>query len=137
MRTRSLAILLGIAGIGFGLAASAKGGELDRTFPAAQAGTLTIRLDFGSVAINTHDADEIRLEAASRGVGASSIHFDARAEGDQVLLTGAAEPWLAYLRSAPGVRVQAWVPQGTAVRIQAPEAVEVERGDHPWTLLTP
>jgi hypothetical protein len=120
-----------------GLAVSAEAGELDRTFPAADAGTLTIALDLGSVAVHTRDGDQIRLEAVSRGVGASSVHFVARAEGREVLLVGAAEPWLAWLATAPGVRVQAWVPPDTAVRIRAPGAVEVERGDHPRVLVTP
>jgi len=134
MRIVSFVITLGIA---IGLAASAQSGELDRTFPAAAANTLTIALDFGSVAIQTHQSDQIRLEAVARGVGASSVHFDAQLEGGEVVLTGAAEPWVGWLQTAPGVHVKAWVPRDTAVRIRAPGPVEVERSGHPWVLVAP
>jgi len=131
-----IASLLAPLALAVGLAVSAEAGKLDRTFPAAGAEIVTIALDFGSVAVLTHESDQIRLEAVSRGVGASSIHFDARAEGHEVVLTGAAEPWVAWLATAPGVRVQAWVPRNTAVTIRAPGALDVERSDHPRVLVT-
>jgi hypothetical protein len=131
-----IAALLAPLPLAVGLAVTAGAGELDRTFSADQVRTVTIAVELGSVAVRTHDGDQIRLEAVSRGVGASSVHFDARAEGRELVLTGAAEPWVAWLATAPGVRVRAWVPRSTAVRIRAPRAVEVEQSDHPRVLVT-
>jgi hypothetical protein len=133
MRIKSIGTLLGLA---IGLAAAANGGELDRTFPAAGGGTLRIALDFGSVAVQTHEGSEIRLEAVSRGIGASGVHFDAHVEGRDVVLTGAAEPWLGWLHSSPGVRVRAWVPRTCAVQIRSLGPIEVERGGHPQVQLS-
>jgi hypothetical protein len=133
MRIASIVTLLGLA---VGLAGVASADELDRTFPVAGGGTLRIALDFGSVAVEPHDGNEIRVEAISRGIGASSVHFDARAVGSDVVLTGAAEPWVACLQSSPGVRVRAWVPRETGVQIQATGPIELERGGHPRVQLS-
>lgn len=134
---RRLAPLALWVALWLGLAVSAEAGELDRSFPAAGARTVTIALDFGSVAVRSYEGDQIRLEAVARGVGASSVHFDAHAEGRDVVLTGAAEPWVAWLATAPGVRVQAWVPRDTPVHIRGPVALEVEHSDHPRVSVTP
>jgi hypothetical protein len=57
----------------------------------------------------------VRIEAQARGVGASGVHFDAHADGRDVVLTGRAEPWVAFLRSTPRVRVRAFVPAAWTV----------------------
>ena len=112
-------------GIALALAAPAWGGELDRSFAAAEAGRLVIALDFGSVSVRVHDQATVRIAAVSRGVGASSVHFDARAEGGDVFFRGAAEPWVAWLHTAPGVRVEVWVPPGYRVELAEPGEVEL------------
>lgn len=108
------------------LAAPAWGGELDRSFAAADGGRLVIALAFGSVAVRIHDEPTVRIAAVSRGVGASSVRFDAHTEGRDVFFRGTAEPWVAWLASAPGVRVEAWVPRGYRVELAEPGEVEVE-----------
>jgi hypothetical protein len=113
--------------LGLALAApAARGGELDRSFEAAAGGRLVIALAFGSVAVRTHHEQSVRIAAVSRGVGASSVRFDAYAEGADVFFRGTAEPWIAWLHSAPGVRVEAWVPVGYRVELAEPGEVEVE-----------
>jgi hypothetical protein len=112
--------------LGLALAAPAWGGELDRSFEAADGGRLVIALGFGSVAVRIHDQPTVRIAAVSRGVGASSVRFDAYSEGGDVFFRGTAEPWVAWLHSAPGVRVEAWVPRGYRVELAEPGEVEVE-----------
>ncbi len=99
----------------FALAAGASAEGLEQSFPASEGGRLRIALDFGQVDVVTVEAEEVRIEAQARGVGASGVHFDARAEGRDVVLTGRAEPWVAWLRSTPRVRVRAFVPTAWVV----------------------
>ena len=133
MRT-ALALLLGTA---VGLVAPAWGGELDRTFPVGSGGKLVIALDFGSVALHAHDEDTVHIEAVSRGVGASSVHFDARTEGETVILEGSADEWVHWLQSHPGVRVRAWVPADYPVEIDGGEDVAIEAAESRVPLITP
>ena len=116
---------IALIGLLFGIAAPSWGGELDRSFAVGGAGKLVIALDFGSLTLHTHDGDTLRIEALSRGVGASGVHFDAHAEGEDVFFEGDAEPWLAHLHSAPGVRVKAWVPRGTTVMLSGRGDIEL------------
>jgi len=102
-------------GIGYAFAASAGAESLDQSFPASEGGRLRIALDYGQVDVVPVDAEEVRIEAQARGVGASGVHFDARTEGRDVVLTSRAEPWVAFLNSTPRVRVRAFVPAAWAV----------------------
>ncbi len=72
---------------------------------------MRIALDFGHVEVVPAQASEVRIEAEARGVGASGVHFDVRSEGADVVLTGRAEPWVAWLQSGPRVHVRAFVPE--------------------------
>jgi hypothetical protein len=110
------------------LATPANAEELERTFTAKGHGKLTIELDRGSVAVFTHDAPEVRVQARSRGVGASSVRMVTRQQGDDVVLRAEPEPWLALMRSRPGVRVRAWVPADYQVEVRGGDGVEIESG---------
>jgi hypothetical protein len=116
---------IGLLGLLLGIAMPSWGGELDRSFAVGGGGKLVIALDFGSLALHSHDGDTLRIEALSRGVGASGVHFDAYAEGEDVFFQGDAEPWLAHLHSSPGVRVKAWVPRGTTVMLSGRGQIEL------------
>src|SRR5262245_1670350 len=85
--------------------------EFARELAVAPGGTLRIALDRGSVDVLTHDSDAVRVDALARGVGASSVHFELAPEGDNVVLTGATDAWLAFLETGPTVRVSVWVPR--------------------------
>lgn len=99
-------------------------GEFEGTFPVTTAGTLTIELERGSVAVFAHDAPEVRIEAHTRGVGASNLHLVTRQQGSDVVLSAQPDPWLSLMRSRPGVRVRAWVPAAYRVEVHG-DAVEV------------
>jgi hypothetical protein len=123
------------------LAPAARAGELERSFAAGPGSRLVIALDFGSVEVERHAGDRIHLVATARGVGAGGVRFGAQADGGDVRLHGDAEPWVHWLRSAPGVRVKARVPAGVEVHVDAPAVVDVsgatmppERGDAPAPL---
>lgn len=106
------------------LAASAE--DLVRSFPVLGPATLHIRLDAGRVELVVHDADTVRIEARARGLGASSVRFEARSEGRDVVVRSTAEPWVAWMRSGPSVRVRAWIPRGSNVVVHGdPAAVQV------------
>ncbi len=108
------------------LAQPAGGEELSRRFDAKAGGKLTIELDRGRVDVFTHEADEVRLEARSSGLGASSMRLRARETADEVTLRAAPEPWLALMRSRPGVRVRAWVPADYRIEVRGGEGVELK-----------
>jgi hypothetical protein len=103
--------------IAFLLVRQAAAEELTRSFPANQGGQLRIALDFGRVEVVPTQAEDVRIEARARGVGASGVHFDTRAEGDDVVLTSRAEPWVALLQSAPSVQVRAFVPAAWSIDV--------------------
>lgn len=114
MRRRSLVISF-VLGMLLAVALGSRADELERSFPAQEGGRLRIALDFGQVDVVPVAAEEVRLEAQARGVGASGVHFDAHTEGRDVVLTGRAEPWVAWLQSMPRIRVRAFVPASWAV----------------------
>lgn len=101
-----------------GIAGPALAGELDRTFPASPEGTLVIASELGSVDLITHDRPEVRIEAISRGVGASGVRFATHSVGDAIVLEAESEPWLELMRSIPGVRIRAWVPVDFPVELR-------------------
>jgi hypothetical protein len=106
-----LALLMGILAVLLLGTPRAHADELAQSFPASEPGRVRIALDFGHVEVVPAQAGEVRIEAESRGVGASGVHFDARSEGADVVLTGRAEPWVAWLQSGPRVHVRAFVPE--------------------------
>ncbi|MGH0033113.1 MAG: hypothetical protein ACQGVC_25260 [Myxococcota bacterium] len=108
----------------------AAAGELDRSFAVGRGGQLVIALDFGSVAVERHDGDELSIQATARGVGASSVRFDAHSEGRDVYFASDAEPWVHLLHTAPGVHVRARVPRGVSVEIQGPRSLDVAGAPH-------
>jgi hypothetical protein len=99
-----------MCGVLVALALGVHADELQRSFPSSDVGRLRIALEFGQVDVVPVAADEVRIEAQARGVGASGVHFDARSEGDEVVLSASAEPWVAWLESQPRVQVRAFVP---------------------------
>ena len=110
MTWEALALLSGILTVLLLGTRVAHGDELARSFPAPDPGKVRIALDFGRVEVLPAELDEVRIEAQARGVGASGVHFDARQEGGDVVLTGRAEPWVTWLQSVPRVHVRAYVP---------------------------
>lgn len=104
-----------LLGITVAVALGARADELQTSFPAAESGRLRLALEYGQVQVVQVEGDEVRLEARARGVGASGVHFDARSEGGDVVLTTRAEPWVSWLQSLPSIQVRAFVPAGWSV----------------------
>lgn len=111
--------LLLVTGASILFAAPAWGdpGELTQRIPVSDGGTLYVELDHGRVDVLAHDASEVRIEARARGLGASAVHFDLRAAGNDVVLTGIHEDWLEWMSTTPTVRVRAWVPRDYQVQV--------------------
>jgi hypothetical protein len=116
LRTGVSAGLVGLAVLIASGAASAS--EFSRELAAAPGGTLRIAIERGSVDVLCHDSEAVRVEAETRGVGASSIHFELLPDGADLVLTGATDEWLAWLQTGPTVRVRAWVPRHYAVDVR-------------------
>ena len=102
--------------------------DLDRSVPAGVHDTLRIELERGDVDVITYDADEVRLEARARGLGASAVHFRLRQDGRRLVLEGRAEKWLRWLGVGPRVSVRAWVPRRLVVDVETPGAVVASDG---------
>ncbi len=102
--------------------------EFVERIPAASPGVLRIDLDRGRVDVAVHDAREVRLEAMSRGVGAAAVHFEVQEENGTIVLVGHGDSWLDFIKTAPMVRVQAWVPHDFAVEITTDRG-SIEVGD--------
>jgi hypothetical protein len=114
---RRLCLVLLCAGLSSFAPAVADAADLTERVPVAAGGTLYIALDRGSVAIHSHDAREIRIEARARGLGASSVHFSVDPRGKEVTLTGSQEAWIDWMTVGPTVSVRAWVPRDCAVEV--------------------
>lgn len=118
IQTSSIAALLLGALLAAAAPAVAGEGDLVRSVPAASGGTLYVDLDRGRVDVLAHDEPVVRIEAQARGLGASSIHFELRAEGEDLILTGRGEDWLAWMATSPSVRVRAWIPRSYGVQVR-------------------
>ncbi len=122
-----VAFLASFALASFALAGGAAADEFIERLPVGDTGTLHVVLQRGDVRISTHDEREVWIEARARGLGSSNVHFAARSEPGDVILTGSDEPWLRFIHPGPRVDVQVLVPAGFAIEIQtARGVVEVE-----------
>lgn len=97
--------------------------------PVSEGGTLRIVLDRGDVEVTSHDAPEVRIEALARGLGASSMAFQVRVDGREVLLTGRDAAWLAWISGGPHVNVRVWVPRRFTVEVATAGRIAA-RGAH-------
>jgi hypothetical protein len=84
--------------------------EFDQSVPVRGPGRLRLELDRGSVDVRTHREPNVQIHADVRGLGASSIRFEAALEGSDVVLRSRREAWLDWLSSGPTVQIQVWVP---------------------------
>jgi DUF4097 and DUF4098 domain-containing protein YvlB len=87
---RRLFLVLLCAGVSRLAPAVAGAADLTEHVPVAAGGTLNIALDRGSVAIHSHDATEIHIEARARGLGASSVRVEGVKGGVELATSGGA-----------------------------------------------
>lgn len=80
--------------------------------PAEPGGTLEVRLDHGSVEVETHSDERVRVEAE-----ASGMKFDLSSDGTDTRLVGKRSGWFSGF-SIGGVRVRVKVPERYAVDVR-------------------
>jgi hypothetical protein len=92
--------------------------ELDEMLDVQPGGTLHIGLDCGTVEVEAHDANQVRITARASGWAAWSVNFGVWREGNDVYLAGESSGWGAWLLWPFGgvrVHVRAWVPRDYSV----------------------
>jgi hypothetical protein len=107
------------------LSASASAREFEQRVPAESGGNLRVDLDAGSVEVEGHDEQEVRVEASTSGVG-DAMRFTLRGRGADVELRGERRGVMGWLSMAR-VRVRIRVPEEFSVDIRTGGGeVEVE-----------
>ncbi len=106
---------------------AAAAGALVERYAAEQVNSVRVELSFGRVVVVGHDGDDVRIDGAAYGLGASSVHFHAHARGDVLVVRAVAEPWIDWMGGAPNVRIHVAVPHGHAVEVGGPQ--HPERGE--------
>ncbi len=108
-----LVLVLGVA------ASDARAGEFRKEVPAPAEGRFRARLDVGSVQIEAHDEDTVRVEASASGRGGGRVDFDLRRDAEGVELVGrAAVEGLLSLLWEPRVRVHVRIPSRFSVDVR-------------------
>ncbi len=109
------------------LAASAAGKDFEQRVAAQAGGRLRVELDSGSIVIESHDREEVRVDALAAGMGAGRLDFEFSAEGDEVKLKGRPGGWMPAVLGSPHVRVRVRVPTEFSVDIRTGGgAIEIE-----------
>ena len=70
------------------LATEAAAKDFEQRVAAQEGGRLRVNLDSGSIVIESHDLEEVRVDALAAGVGAGRLDFALCAEGGGVRLGG-------------------------------------------------
>jgi DUF4097 and DUF4098 domain-containing protein YvlB len=113
--------------IGTLLAAPAAAKDFEQRVAAQAGGRLRMELDSGSVVIESHDLEEVRVDALAAGMGAGRLDFELSARGEEVTLRGGPRGWMPALLGSPHVRVRVRVPSEFSVDVRTGGgAVEIE-----------
>ena len=72
-------------------------------------GTLDVDLTAGSIEVETHDNDEVSVDAHFRGWGTSSMRFELSSDGVDATLIGRATGWNPFFG---GLRIRGLTPSG-------------------------
>jgi len=134
MRRALGGLILGgaIACAGLAALAPARAGadDFQRSVPAEPGGTLRVRLDVGSVQVEAHAEDAVRVDARTSGAGAGRMDFELRREAETVELVGRADGLglLSGLLGGPRVHVRVRVPEAFNLDVETQGgSVDVER----------
>lgn len=92
--------------------------ELVETLPVEPGGTFFVQLDRGSVDIESHDRDEIRLVARATGMHGDQADWTVARAGRDVHLDMLLSGWLSGVFAPPKVRVLARVPRSYSVDVE-------------------
>ena len=122
--TGRIAILGLIAAL---LATAAAAKDFEQRVAAQSGGRLRVELESGSIVIESHDRDEVRVDALAAGLGAGRLDFELSAQGDEVRLEGRPRGWMPDVLGSPQVRVRVRVPSEFSLDIRTGGgAIEIE-----------
>jgi DUF4097 and DUF4098 domain-containing protein YvlB len=99
------------------LATGAAASDFEKTVPAESGGELRIDLDVGSVEVESHAENSVRVEAWAAGMGSRGARFDLSSDGDNVRFSGEVGGWLSVL-GGPRVRVRVRVPREFSLELE-------------------
>ena len=117
--------ILGLIALLLATAAAAK--DFEQRVAAQSGGRLRVDLDSGSIVIESHDRDEVRVDALAAGVGAGRLDFKLSAQGGEVRLEGRPRGWMPDVLGSPQVRVRVRVPSEFSLDIRTGGgAIEIE-----------
>lgn len=109
------------------LATAAAAKDFEQRVAAQAGGRLRVDLDSGSVVIESHDREEVRVDVLAAGVGAGRLDFELSAKGDNVTLRGRLRGWMPDVLGSPHVRARVRVPSEFSVDIRTGGgAIEIE-----------
>jgi hypothetical protein len=109
------------------LATAAAAKDFEQRGAAQAGGRLRVNLDSGSIVIESHDREEVRVDVLAAGVGAGRLDFELSAEGDNVTLRGRPRGWMPDVLGSPHVRARVRVPSEFSVDIRTGGgAIEIE-----------
>lgn len=101
-------VILGLITMLLATAAAAK--DFEQRVAAQAGGRLRVDLESGSIVIESHDREEVRVDALAAGMGAGRLDFELSAHGDEVTLKGGPRGWMPAVLGSPQVRVRVRVP---------------------------
>ena len=109
-------------------AATASAKDFEKRVPAESGGELRVELDAGSVVLESHDLEEVRVDAMAAGAGARRLDFQLESRNGRVTLRGRGTGgWLRSLIGDPHVRVHIRVPEEFSVDVRTTGGeIEVE-----------
>jgi hypothetical protein len=108
----AMALALGAIVIASSPAAEARG-RFEESIAAEPGGTLRVRLDVGSVQVESDDEEEVRVEASYSG----TMEFALTRDGTDVELDGRSEGFWGFLGSQR-VRVRVRIPESYSVEVE-------------------
>jgi len=106
---RTGSFLGAMALIGALAASGARADDFERTVPVQPGGTLQIELSVGSIAVETHDLEEVEIAARTSGWASRAMRFEFDHDDNELRLTGSRSSWLPGLGSGR-VDVRARIP---------------------------
>jgi DUF4097 and DUF4098 domain-containing protein YvlB len=118
-------VILGLIATLLATAAAAK--DFEQRVAAQAGGRLRVDLDSGSIVIESHDREEVRVDALAAGVGARLLDFQLSAHAEEVTLKGRPRGWMPAVLGSPQVRVRVRVPSEFSLDIRTGGgAIEIE-----------
>jgi hypothetical protein len=113
LASRVAVLILAIA-----IPASAGARDFEDSIEASSGGTLRIDLDGGSVEVETHGEDEVRVDAHAQGMGARSVDFELTGDGVDVEFRGSLSGFLGAIPGPRKMRVRVRVPETYSLDIR-------------------